>query len=80
MMSRLMWDVGRALLRPIHQFGFRLTRAGSEHIPATGPVLIVCNHLSAMDPRFPRYPALPMLRCDGFEVLGGAPPPGRRDD
>ena len=50
MMSRLMWDMGRALLRPLHQFGFRLTRAGSEHIPATGPVLIVCNHLSSFDP------------------------------
>lgn len=49
-MSPLMWDLGRALLRPIHQFVFRLTRAGSEHIPPTGPLLIVCNHLSSFDP------------------------------
>lgn len=52
MMSRVMWDVGRALLRPVFQFGFRLTREGAEHIPRTGAVLIVCNHLSFMDPPF----------------------------
>ena len=52
MMSPVMWDLGRALLRPIHQFVFRLSRAGSEHIPRTGPVLIVCNHLSSFDPPF----------------------------
>jgi 1-acyl-sn-glycerol-3-phosphate acyltransferase len=51
-MSPLMWDIGRAFLRPIFQFGFRLTRAGAENIPQTGPVLIVCNHLSTLDPPF----------------------------
>ncbi len=52
MMSPMMWDLGRALLRPVFRFGFRLTRVGSEHIPRTGAVLIVCNHLSNMDPPF----------------------------
>ena len=52
MMSPLMWDVGRALLKPIFAVGYRLSRSGAEHIPRTGPVLIVCNHLSNLDPPF----------------------------
>lgn len=52
MMSPLMWDVGRAFLRPLFQVVFRLRRVGAENIPRTGPVLIVCNHLSNMDPPF----------------------------
>jgi 1-acyl-sn-glycerol-3-phosphate acyltransferase len=31
---------------------YRLRRIGADNIPATGPVLIVCNHLSNMDPPF----------------------------
>ncbi len=49
-MSPLMWDLGRALLRPFFLIGLRMTRAGAENIPQTGPVLIVCNHLSTLDP------------------------------
>ncbi len=51
MMSPLMWDLGRAFLRPVFE-AFRMRRSGAEHIPATGPVLIACNHLSNMDPPF----------------------------
>jgi len=28
--------------------------------------------LAATDPRFPRYPALPVLECDGFAPRAGA--------
>ena len=28
----------------------RMRRRGNEHLPATGPVLIVCNHVSVADP------------------------------
>lgn len=52
MMSPVMWDIGRALLRPIFEIVYRLRRQGAEQIPATGPVLIVCNHLSNLDPPF----------------------------
>jgi hypothetical protein len=31
-----------------------------------GSTFRLCR-LSATDPRFPRYPALPVIRCDGFE-------------
>ena len=31
-----------------------------------GSVFILCG-LSKMDPRFPKYPRLPVLACDGYE-------------
>ena len=34
--------------------------------------------LSATDPRFERYPRLPVLRCEGFEE--GVPEQGREPD
>ena len=34
---------------------------------ARGSTFVLCS-LSATDPRFPRYPALPVLRCAGFEL------------
>jgi hypothetical protein len=33
--------------------------------------------LSRDDPRFERYPRLPVLQCPGFAPLAGAAPPGR---
>ena len=34
---------------------------------ARGSTFVLCG-LSATDARFPRYPALPVLRCAGFEL------------
>jgi len=31
-----------------------------------GSVFILCN-LSQSDPRFPKYPRLPVLSCDGYK-------------
>ena len=31
-----------------------------------GSVFILCN-LSVTDPRFPKYPRLPVLSCDGYK-------------
>jgi 1-acyl-sn-glycerol-3-phosphate acyltransferase len=43
-----------AVLKPIAVFVmrrmFRLTSVGRHHVPATGPVLLVANHLSVLDP------------------------------
>jgi 1-acyl-sn-glycerol-3-phosphate acyltransferase len=50
MMSPLLWDLGRALLRPVLRLRFRFRSEGAERIPPAGPVLIVCNHLSLWDP------------------------------
>jgi hypothetical protein len=33
---------------------------------ARGSVFILCN-LSLNDPRFPKYPRLPVLSCDGYK-------------
>ena len=38
---------------------------------ARGSVFRLCER-SATDPAYPRYPALPMLRCAGFEPRGAA--------
>jgi len=46
----LMWDIGRACLLPFFWLIKRLRREGAPRIPATGPVLIVCNHRSLWDP------------------------------
>jgi len=35
---------------------------------------VLCR-LSAADPRFPRYPRLPVTACAGFDPAGGDPPP-----
>jgi 1-acyl-sn-glycerol-3-phosphate acyltransferase len=40
----------RAVLQPFAHLFWRLSRIGREHIPAEGPVLLVCNHRSIIDP------------------------------
>jgi hypothetical protein len=39
---------------------------------ARGSTFRLCER-SATDPRFPRYPNLPVLRCSGFEPMGMPP-------
>lgn len=43
-----------------------------------GSVFYLCG-LSGVDPAFPRYPRLPVLRCRGFDPRGGATPEEDRD-
>ena len=40
----------RAVLQPFAHLYWRFSRIGREHIPAEGPVLLVCNHRSIIDP------------------------------
>ncbi|HET6764730.1 MAG TPA: hypothetical protein VFH27_13690 [Longimicrobiaceae bacterium] len=35
--------------------------------------------LSAVDPAFPKYPGLPVLRCRGYAPAGISPPENRGD-
>jgi len=39
-----------------------------------GSVFYMCEKASS-DPRFPRYPRLPVLRCTGFELNESNAPP-----
>lgn len=41
--------IGRALLRPLLRLRYRPRITGRSNIPATGPVLLASNHLSALD-------------------------------
>lgn len=34
---------------------------------AKGSVFLLCR-LSSVDPRFPRYPSLPVLQCSGYSA------------
>jgi len=37
-----------------------------------GGVFLLCG-LSKMDPRYPKYPRLPVLSCGGFEAIRPCP-------
>ena len=44
------WYLGHLTLLPAVYVGCRLAVEGRENIPAEGPVLVVCNHISQADP------------------------------
>lgn len=44
-----MFFIGRAVLRPLLWLRFRPRITGCEHVPGSGPVLLVSNHLSGLD-------------------------------
>jgi hypothetical protein len=50
----------------------RLVRSGR------GSEFSLCR-LAASDPRFPKYPRVPVLECAGFEQRGGEPGAQRGD-
>lgn len=49
--DRIVWLMSRLLVLPLlHAPPLRMRRRGTEHLPRSGPVLIVCNHVSVADP------------------------------
>ncbi len=46
--------------------GLCLTCRHSRRIETPRSVFLLCG-LSAVDPRFPKYPALPVIECGGYE-------------
>jgi 1-acyl-sn-glycerol-3-phosphate acyltransferase len=44
------YQVAKAVAIPPVRFWFDLRVEGVEHIPATGPAIVACNHLSYLDP------------------------------
>lgn len=46
-----MWAVAHVIVLPLLYLPpLRMRRRGTEHVPRTGPLLIVCNHVSVCDP------------------------------
>jgi len=45
----------------------------SRIVSSRGSVFYLCG-LSAVDPVYPKYPRLPVIRCDGFRDRGGTTP------
>ena len=48
--NRFVYAVSRAAMLLFAKLWFRLRTEGSEQLPATGPVLLVGNHASYLDP------------------------------
>ena len=47
----IVWNLSRLVVLPfLYLYPLRMRRRGVEHLPAHGPVLIVCNHVSVADP------------------------------
>ena len=43
------WRIFRFLLRPLVRVFYRITVIGARNLPAKGPALLVCNHVSYLD-------------------------------
>ena len=43
------WRILRFLLRPLVRVFYRVTVVGARNLPASGPALLVCNHVSYVD-------------------------------
>jgi hypothetical protein len=55
--------------------GLCATCAHGRRVTSTrGSVFLLCER-SQSDPRYPKYPALPVLRCDGYEPRDPRPVP-----
>jgi len=49
-MAEPWYQAAKTVAIPPVRFWFDLRIEGSEHIPATGPAIVACNHLSYLDP------------------------------
>jgi 1-acyl-sn-glycerol-3-phosphate acyltransferase len=48
----VLYGILKPLAVAVMRAGFRLEVRGREHVPATGPALLVSNHVSLLDPPF----------------------------
>ena len=56
---RLVWTPSKAVLSALSYGPLRMKVDGQEHLPASGPTLIVCNHVAFVDPLLVAIAALP---------------------
>lgn len=45
-----LWAFGKAVILPFYRLLFRIRVEGTEHVPASGGVIICSNHISGHDP------------------------------
>ncbi len=45
-----LWQPAAWMMTPVYRLWFRIRVTGNEHVPRSGAVLIVANHLSYLDP------------------------------
>ncbi len=57
--SRLVWRPTKGVVSALAYGPLRMKVTGKEHLPAGGPTLIVCNHVSFVDPLLVGVAALP---------------------
>lgn len=48
-MSITAWRIFRCFLRPFVRVFYRITVVGAQNLPAKGPALLICNHVSYVD-------------------------------
>jgi 1-acyl-sn-glycerol-3-phosphate acyltransferase len=58
-LTRRWWVAGQVVLIPPLVWVMRLRVRGKEHLPASGSTLVVCNHVSGLDPPTMGVAALP---------------------
>jgi 1-acyl-sn-glycerol-3-phosphate acyltransferase len=71
--TRRWWVAGHIVLAPGIMGVKRLSVRGKEHLPASGPTLVVCNHVSQLDPPTMGLAALPrksyyMAKLELFQI------------
>lgn len=71
--TRRWWVAGHIVLAPGIMGVKRLQVLGKEHLPSSGPTLVVCNHVSQLDPPTMGLAALPrksyyMAKQELFDV------------
>jgi len=70
----MFWTITKLILWPVFKVFYRFSTRGREHIPVDGPVLLVSNHASYMDPVVvglaSRRPVLFMAKEQLFEIFG----------
>ncbi len=57
--SNLVWRPSKGVVSALAYGPLRMKVTGKEHLPAGGPTLIVCNHVSFVDPLLVGVAALP---------------------
>ncbi|MFO7192035.1 MULTISPECIES: lysophospholipid acyltransferase family protein [Thermocrispum] len=73
--SPLLHDVARVIARHLYRPAYRIRVHHADRVPPSGPVLLVANHMSLIEPQLifgfvPRRPVF-LVKQELFDTLGG---------